>query len=159
MRRLFADELYKQMKDNPDIWVIVGDLGYKLWDEVRNDFPHRFINTGAAEVAMIDIAVGLALEGKIPFVYTATPFLLYRPFESIRNYLNHENIAVKLVGSGRDKDYLHDGWSHWAEEDGRVMALFPKIISYWPEEKKEIPTLVKEIVSNGRPCYINLRRK
>jgi transketolase len=50
-------------------------------------------------------------------VYSITPFVLYRPFEWIRNYLDHEKIPVKLVGGGRDKDYGYLGFSHWAEED------------------------------------------
>jgi len=28
-----------------------------------------------------------------------------------------------LVGSGRNKDYIHDGISHWAEEDKKIMAI------------------------------------
>ena len=81
MRAVFAKNIHSEMKKNSDIWVIVNDLGYKMWDDVRRDFPERFINTGAAEQSMIGIAVGLALEGKIPVVYSITTFLLYRPFE------------------------------------------------------------------------------
>jgi transketolase C-terminal domain/subunit len=54
---------------------------------------------------MIGAATGMAMEGKIPVVYSITPFLLYRPFVFLRNYLHHENIPVKLVGGGRNKDY------------------------------------------------------
>ncbi|MDO8657799.1 MAG: hypothetical protein Q7K55_03600, partial [Candidatus Levybacteria bacterium] len=105
MRGWFAYDLYNHMAKNENIWIITGDLGYKLFDYIRRDFPERFINTGAAEQAMIGIAIGLALDGKIPFVYSITTFLLYRPFETIRNYINYEKIPVKLIGSGRNKDY------------------------------------------------------
>ncbi|MDE2590931.1 MAG: hypothetical protein KGL95_14845, partial [Patescibacteria group bacterium] len=102
MRARFAHELHKQMKKNPEIFVVTSDLGYKMWDSVRKDFPDRFINVGAAEQAMIGIGIGLSLAGKIPFIYSITSFLLYRPFETIRNYIHHEKIPVRLVGSGRD---------------------------------------------------------
>ena len=52
MRKVFADEIHKQMKDNKNIWVLVGDMGYKMWDKVRDDYPDRWINTGAAETAL-----------------------------------------------------------------------------------------------------------
>lgn len=159
MRGWFAYELYKQMKKNEKIWLLVGDLGYKAFDYIRRDFPSRFINCGAAEQSMIDIAVGLALNGKIPFVYSITTFLLYRPFEAIRNYVNHEKIPVKLIGAGRDKDYLHDGFSHWAEEDKKVMQIFNNIEAQWPQTKEEIPTLVDEMIKDNNPWYINLTRK
>jgi transketolase len=99
LRRRFADETYKVMKKNKNIVVLTGDLGYKIWDQIRQDFPDRFYNVGAAEQALIGISVGLALEGKIPVVFSITPFLLYRPFETIRNYVNHEKIPIILVGS------------------------------------------------------------
>ena len=158
MRKLFADLMYQQMKKNKDIYIITGDLGYKMWDRIRQDFPERFINVGASEQAMIGIGVGFALEGKIPVVYSITTFLLYRPFESIRNYINYEKIPVKLVGGGRDKDYIHDGISHWAEEDRQVMKIFKNIRSFWPNEGDDLEALVKKMIKDRNPWYLNLRR-
>ena len=158
MRRLFADLIYQQMLKNNDIWVISGDLGYKMWDPVRVKFPDRFINVGAAEQTMMGLAVGLALESKIPIVYSITTFLLYRPFETIRNYINHEKIPVKLVGSGRDKDYHHDGFSHWAQEDREVMRIFKNIKSMWPNEDDDLSKIIEEMINDKNPWYINLRR-
>lgn len=158
MRAAFAHEVYKHMKKNKDIWVIVGDFGYRMWDDVRRDFPERYINVGAAEQAMIGIAVGLAQEGKIPLVYTATTFLLYRPFETIRNYVNYESAPVRLIGSGRERNYKEDGISHWVEEDKEVMKIFSNITSIWPETIEEISSIVKKIIKENRPWYINLIR-
>ena len=89
MRQLFFEELYKQMKINNDIYALTGDLGYGGFDKIRDEFSDRFINCGAAETAMMDIACGMAIEGKIPFVYSITTFLVYRPFEVLRTYINH----------------------------------------------------------------------
>lgn len=157
-RALFAQELHKHMLKNKDIWVVTNDLGYKMWDKIREDFPDRFLNVGAAEQALIGVSVGLALEGKIPFVYSITTFLLYRPFETIRNYLNYEKIPVRLIGAGRDKDYGDLGFSHWSEEDKKVMEIFSNIESRWPNETDEIPGLVKEMIEKNCPWYVNLKR-
>ncbi len=158
MRGWFAWELHSHMIDNENIWVITGDLGYKMFDNIKRDFSERFINAGVSEQAMIGVGVGLALEGKIPLIYSITPFLLYRPFETIRNYINHEQIPVKLIGGGRDKDYLYDGFSHWAQEDKEVMKIFSNIIPFWPETKEEILGLLPEILYNNKPTYLNLTR-
>lgn len=158
MRGHFAYQVHKQMGKNKNIWVLTTDLGYKMWDRVRSDFPGRFINGGAAEQAVMDVAVGLALEGKIPIVYSITTFLLFRPFETTRNYINYEKTPVKLVGGGRDRDYLHDGISHWPEEEKKIMAIFRNIKSHWPNKIEEIPSLVKQMVKTKEPWYINLRR-
>ena len=158
MRGWFAYELYGQMAKNPKIILVVGDFGYKVFDYIKRDFPKRFMNVGASEQAMIGIAIGLALEDKIPIVYTVSSFILYRPFETIRNYVNHENVPIKIIGSGRNKDYLDHGLCHWAEEDKEIMKIFNNIEAVWPERFEEIPTLVDDMIKSEKPWYINLRR-
>lgn len=158
MKGWFAYELHKQMTKNKKIWVIVGDLGYKMFDYIKRDFPDRFINAGASEQAMTGISIGLALEGKIPIVYTITPFLLYRPFETIRNYIDYERIPVKLIGAGRNNDYLDHGFCHWGQEDKKVMRIFKNIEAKWPNELKEIPSLVRKMIKSSKPWYVNLKR-
>lgn len=158
LRRRFADEVYTAMKSNDKIIIVTGDLGYKMWDQIRQDFPDRFFNVGAAEQSLIGVGIGLALEGKIPIVFSITPFLLYRPFETIRNYINHEKIPVILVGAGRDKDYLHDGFTHWSEEDRDVMKIFKNINSVWPESADEVSQVTPKIINSHEPWYINLKR-
>lgn len=158
LRRRFADETYNAMKKNKNIVVLTGDLGYKIWDQIRQDFPDRFYNVGAAEQALIGISVGLALEGKIPIVFSITPFLLFRPFETIRNYVNHEKIPMILVGSGRNQDYLHDGFSHWGQEDKEVMKIFKNIKSVWPKSADEVSDLFPKILEYNGPWYVNLKR-
>ncbi len=158
MRRCFVDVLYAKMAENRDIWVVTADLGYKMWDEIKKDYGERFINVGAAEQVMVGVGIGLALEGKIPFVYSITPFLLYRPFETIRNYIDHEKIPVKLIGAGRGKDYVHDGFSHWAEEDEAVMKILTNIVARWPHTNEELPDLIDEMIITNLPYYVNLKK-
>lgn len=158
MRRCFADVLHQHMARNKDIWVITADLGYKMWDMIRDDYPQRFLNVGASEQAMMGIAVGLALEGKIPVVYSITPFLLYRSFETLRNYVNHERVPVKLIGSGRGRDYAHDGFSHWAQEDRDILKVLSNIESRWPDDVAQLPSMIEEMLSHQVPFYLNLRK-
>jgi len=157
-RGYFAGALYEEMKHDPDVWLIVGDLGYKVFDQHFKDFPDRCINTGAAEQAMMGIAVGLAMGGKKPFVYSITPFLLWRPAETIRLYINHEKIPVRLVGSGRDHDYHIDGFSHFAGDDKNLLDCFKNIFCVWPTTKEQIPDLVAVMVDSNKPWYVNLKR-
>lgn len=158
MRREFAELLYDEMKINDKIYVITADLGYGMLDRIRDDFSNRFYNCGSAEQLMIGIGIGLAEEGKIPVLYTITPFLLYRPFELLRTYVNHEKIPVKLVGAGRDKDYLHDGFTHWAVDDINLISKFHNIRHWIPETVKELQNIFSFIINNPKPYYINLKR-
>jgi len=157
MRPEFFKQLYILMKKNPNVWALTGDLGYIGFDKIRDDFPERFINCGASEGAMLGIAVGLALEGKIVFVYTITSFFM-RAAETIGLYLHGEQIPVKLVGSGRDQDYEIDGPSH----DATISQNYLKnldIINLYPETKEEIPLLVEKMVKSNLPQFISLKRQ
>ena len=157
MRRLFADELLKYAKKDKNITVLSFDLGYKLWDEFSK-LDGQFYNVGASEQAGIGIAVGMALSGRKVFCYTITNFLLYRPFEFIRNYLNEENIPVRLVASGRGMDYLEDGITHQSQDAKAILDTLPNIKQYWPDTKEQISAIVKELVLNDIPSFISLKR-
>jgi transketolase len=158
MRKDFANLLHIEMSLNPDIYLITGDLGYGLWDKIRDDYPNRFFNVGSSEMAMMGMAIGLAMDEKIPYVYSITPFAIYRPFEMIRNYLDHENIPVNIVGGGRDKDYSYLGFSHWSHDDKRIMSVFDNIKSFYPEDKNDLNTALSYSLSKNHPTYINLKR-
>lgn len=158
MRRDFAKLLLEEMKVNEDIHLITGDLGYGLWDTVRDTFPARFHNVGSSEMAMMGMGIGLAMDGKIPYVYSITPFAIYRPFEMIRNYLDHEKIPVNIIGGGRDRDYGYLGFSHWSEDDIHIMKCFDNIIKFKPEDQKQLEYSFKHTLNKKYPTYINLKR-
>jgi transketolase len=155
-RQEFVNLLINEMYKNEKIFLLTGDLGFGLFDDIRKDFPNRFINVGSCEQLMIGLAVGLSYEGWIPLCYSITPFLLYRPFEFIRNYLNHELANVKLVGGGRDKDYKNLGFSHWAEDDVKIISSLENIEIYKPEKMSS--KIFYDFIYNNKPSYINLIR-
>ena len=140
------------MRLNKDIVVITADLGYKMFDLIKTDYPDRFINVGASEQTMMDMAVGVALQGKLPICYTISPFYS-RAFETIRNYLLHEGIKVIMIGSGRGKDYLHDGFSHWDDYNNYCGDF-----SFFPDDEQEMILNFKTAITCKKPCYINLKR-
>jgi transketolase len=159
MRKECMNLLLNEMVNNEEIITLTADLGFGLLDQIKNAFPERFHNVGAAEQLMIGAAVGLAEEGKIPVCYSMSSFILYRPFEFLRNYVNAELVPVKLIGSGRDKDYSHDGLSHWAHDDEIVLKALPNIKIYKPKDIEELESVWPEFINSSEPAYLNLTRK
>lgn len=158
VRKAFVPLLFDLMTQNEDVYFVTGDLGYSHFDHFRDEFGDRFINVGAAEQLLVSVGIGLAMDKKIPVCYSMTPFVIYRPFEFIRNYVDHEFIPVKLVGAGRDKDYDWLGWSHWAEDDKEHMNGFKNIKKYWPTDANDMKSKFNEIMLNNQPVYLNLSR-
>jgi transketolase len=159
MRKECAQLLLDEMSVNPKIRVVTADLGFGILDHIRNAYPDRFYNVGAAEQLMIGAAIGMAEEGLIPVCYSMSSFLLYRPFEFLRNYVNYEKVNIKLLGSGRDQDYSHDGISHWAHDDRKVLEALPNIESYRPLDLAELERDFATWINSDSPAYLNLTRK
>ena len=159
MRNTFARLLHEEMSRNEQVRFITADLGYGIFDRVREDYYERSYNVGAAEQLMLGVGIGMAQEGLIPVCYSMSSFVLYRPFEFIRNYLNHEGANVKLVGSGRDRDYEHDGISHWAHDDEAVLASVPNVKIYKPKDVDQLVEMFPNFVNAEGPAYLNLKRK
>ena len=157
-RGWFAYELLEQAKKDSSIMLVTADLGYGMWDRFKNELPDQYINVGAAEQTAIGVAVGLAIEGRKPFIYSITPFLLRRPYEAIRLYLSEDCYPVRLVGGGRDKDYAHDGPSHDASDAKDLLKTLPHIQQLWPLDKEDIPGMVDYMVKVDNPWFISLKR-
>lgn len=158
MRKLFGQLIADALVQDSRIWLLTGDLGFGVLDQARACAPDRALNVGAAEQLMLGAAVGLAHCDKIPIVYSITPFAIYRPFEYLRNYLNHEKANVKIVGAGRDKDYGNNGFSHWADDDKEVMSVFQHIDKWWPQDEEELQNKFQSWLYASGPAYLNLRR-
>lgn len=158
MKKQFFDIMDKYMTDNPDIYLIFVGLGYPRYDELKEKYGLRAINTEASEQTALDIAVGLAYAGKIPVVYTITPFLL-RGFETIRTYINHENLGVKLVGAGRDDDYSkEDGYSHDARDISEILQTQKNILQFYPNTGEQFKASMDSVLLSTNPCFLSLRR-
>lgn len=168
MKKDFFDYMHTIMDENPDVYFLMLGLGWPRVDEFLKKYPDRAFNLEASEQAGLDTAVGLAYAGKIPIVYSITPFLLYRGFETIRTYINHEKLPVILVGVGRDDDYSkHDGFSHDAGDDRLLFnsyrtepheAILGNINAQWPDSVQGLRVNLQVAIAAKRPTYINIPR-
>ena len=100
MRNFFASNLYKEIKKNKKIILLSADIGNRLFDKIKKDFPKNFLNCGIAEPNMITFAAGLSKNGYLPICYTITNFLIYKTLEQIRNDSIYNNNKIILVGTG-----------------------------------------------------------
>lgn len=158
MRQDFFKYVCYVMESHPEIYIVCGDLGFGILDPIKDKYPDRFINTGASEQLMMDIAVGLAYSGRIPICYTITPFFL-RGFETIRTYINHEKLKVIMTGSGRDEDYtVHDGYSHDAKDIQKIFNTQENILQYYPDTLDEATNSFNNALTYNGPVFISLKR-
>lgn len=155
MRSAFATFITDVARYDENIYLIVGDVGYGLFDEFKRCFPHRFINAGLMEQSMIGIAAGMALQGLKPWIYAITPFLIERPYEQIKIDIDMNNANVKLVGYD---DYPTQGMTHNALKPHITMSVFKNITSYFPRNSIEAAHMLEHMYKKKTPCFIRLMR-
>src|SRR3972149_8258895 len=97
-RREFIDTLIELAEKDDRIVLIIPDVGFNYCEQFQNKFPDRFYNFGVTEEATMLIAAGMALSGLKPYVYSMINFVLFRPFEMVRNGIVCHNANVKLLG-------------------------------------------------------------
>ena len=154
MRRRFGKVITELADRDESIIVLVGDIGYRVFDEFRDKYPDRFINLGICEQSMIGVSAGMALEGLKPWVYTITPFLIERPFEQVKLDSDQQNVNVKLVGFA---DYSTLGPTHAELNGEKLMQLFTNITSLFPQDGDETQAMVYEAYEKNGPVFISLK--
>ena len=154
MRRKFGKLINELAKKDDKIVLLVGDIGYGIFDDFRKNHPKKFFNLGICEQSLIGTASGMALEGLKPWVYTITPFLIERPFEQIKLDIDQQNVNVKLVGYA---DYPNLGPTHAEKNAKKLMSLFTNIKSYFPKDSLETEKKIISSYKNFGPNFISLK--
>ena len=154
MRRKFGKLINEFAKKDKKIVLLVGDIGFGIFDEFRNNHPEKFYNLGICEQSLISAASGMALEGLKPWVYTITPFLIERPFEQIKLDIDQQNVNVKLVGFA---DYPTLGPSHSELNAKKMMKFFSNIKSFYPKNSLETEKFTKISYNLNTPAFISLK--
>lgn len=155
MRKIFGKVITELAEKDERIYLIVGDIGYGIFDDFREKFNDRFINIGIREQSMISLASGMALEGLKPYVFTITPFLIERPFEQIKLDIDQQNVDVKLVGYA---DYPRQGPTHAELNGGGLMKLLRNTQNYFPKDADETRRFLMESYESKKPTFISLKK-
>lgn len=159
MRNTFVETLIELAEKDKRIFVLTPDLGFSVLEKFEEKFPDRFLNVGIAEANAISIASGLALSGKIVYVYSIIPFVTMRPFEQIRVDVAYMNTNVRLIGVGAGVTYGPAGATHHAVEDIALMRALPNMTVFCPSDPYEVEEVTKESINHNGPIYFRLAKK
>ena len=154
MRRKFGKLINELAKKDNKIVLLVGDIGYGIFDDFRQNHPKKFFNMGICEQSLIGVASGMALEGLKPWVYTITPFLIERPFEQIKLDIDQQKANVKLVGFA---DYPSLGPTHSELNAKKLSELFKNIKSFFPKNSKETEKNILNCYKIKGPTFLSLK--
>ena len=158
MRDTFVRTLIDLAKEDKNIELITGDLGFGVLKPYWEQLPNQFINAGIAEQNMTTVAAGMALEGKTVFTYSIGNFPTIRCLEQIRNDCAYHNANVKVVCVGGGFVYGSLGMSHHATEDIALLRALPDVTVVCPGDLVEAQEATKAIANYPGTCYLRLGR-
>jgi transketolase len=140
------------------VWLVTGDLGYRVLDGFAARFATRFVNAGVAEQNLVGLAAGLALAGRQVWVYSIVNFPVMRALEQVRNDVAYHNLNVKIVTVGGGLVYGAHGYSHHGAEDLGVMRLLPNMTVMAPGDPVEAAWATSAAAKTPGPVYLRLAR-
>lgn len=159
MRNAFAEEILEIARRDDRLIVLSADIGNRLFDKLKIEFPCRFYNTGVAEANNISMAAGLAACGFRPVCYTITPFITYRCYEQIKIDICYHDMPVLIVGTGSGLSYAALGATHHSCEDIAIMRALPGIHIAAPADAMEVKACLRAAFDLEKPVYIRIGKK
>ena len=159
MRNAFINTILEACRKRDDIFILSGDAGLGVFDQFKDEYPHRFCNMGVAEQNTVSFASGLALTGYKVFVYNIIPFVLYRCYEQVRNDICYQELPVVLVGTGSGITYAPMGMSHYSVEDIGLVQTLPNLVTVSPMDPVEARAAADFAMDCNRPVYVRLAKR
>lgn len=158
MRTRAIATLVELAKNDPNVVLITGDLGFGVLKPYWEAVPEQFINAGIAEQNMTGMAAGMALEGKTVFTYSIGNFPTLRCIEQIRNDCAYHGANVKVICVGGGFVYGSLGMSHHATEDISMLRALPDVTVLTPADADEAEAAVRAMYKTPGTFYLRLGR-
>jgi len=155
-RREFVNTLSELAKTDDKIIVLIPDVGFNYLSDPN--LPFKVINLGVTEQATTMIAVGLALSGFKVYVYSMINFVLFRPYEMVRNGIVNHHANVKLLGVKGSSSYKFLGFSHNMTTDHEDTDTCDLLGLKWyvPKDNEGVKQAVLDSYKDDTACYIRL---
>jgi transketolase len=159
MRKAYGNALVRLGETHPDVVVLSADVSNSdhsfMFEEV---YPDRFFNVGIAEQSLVDIAVGLAYSGKIPFANTFAFLFETRALEMVRTHLCYGEANVKLMGAYAGLSDSFDGPTHHSMTDVAILRSLPNMTIVIPSDGVAVDKLLPQVADWQGPVYFRLNR-
>jgi len=159
MREGYARALADYGAVNPNVVVLDPDTSSSTMSGLfARRFPERFFNVGIMEPCMIDVAVGLAMGGKIPFANGFAALIALRALEQIRTCVCYARKNVKIASGYAGLSDYKDGATHHAITDIALMRALPEMTVIVAADAVQAGAWVPLVAEYDGPVYLRLNR-
>ena len=155
----FGEGLLAIGRECEDVVALAADLkGSVKMDAFAKEFPDRFFQAGIAEANMMNVAAGLSLNGKIPFVGTFAAFATGRVYDQVRMAVAYSETNVKIAASHAGITLGEDGATHQILEDIGLMRMLPGMTVVVPCDFNQTKNATIAAAKWNGPVYLRFGR-
>lgn len=159
MREAYGQALLAYGEKNKKVVVLDADTSSStLSKKFAEQYPQRFYNIGIAEPCMVDVAVGLALGGLIPFANAFSALLALRAIEAIRSNICYARTNVKIVANYAGVSDYKDGPTHHSITDIAIFRALPEMTLIVPADASQAAAFVPLIGEMDGPVILRISR-
>ncbi len=159
MREAYGEALLAYGEKNERVVVLDADTSSStLSKKFADKYPQRFYNIGIAEPCMVDVAVGLALGGLVPFANAFSALLALRAIEAIRSNICYARTNVKIVANYAGVSDYKDGPTHHSITDIAIFRALPEMTLIVPADANQAAAFVPLIGEMDGPVTMRISR-
>ncbi|MCX6993105.1 MAG: 1-deoxy-D-xylulose-5-phosphate synthase [Kiritimatiellaeota bacterium] len=158
-RDSFFEALFTIAKNDRQVVIVSADCGAPSLDQFRTHLSNQYVSVGIAEQNMVAVAAGMALAGKIPYVYAIAPFATLRCYEMIKVDVCAMHLPITVLGVGAGLSYDIMGPTHHTTEDISIMRALPDMTIYTPSDSTMAAALADLTYKARRPQYVRFDRE
>lgn len=156
-RDVFIQALYEKALLDKNIILISADMGAPSLDQWKFNLTEQFIASGIAEQNTINVAAGLAKQGKKVFVYMMASWFS-RCIEQVRYSCAMANNPITILGNGIALGYAPSGPAHEPNEDIALSRALLNIEVHSPSNEHSALNLVDLCLTDPKLRYVRLER-
>ena len=159
MRDAFFNKLVEKATLDSNIIILSADHGAMALNEFALSHPSQYINIGISEQNMVGVASGLALSGKVVFIYGIAPFVSLRVLEQLTIDVAAMNLPVNVISVGAGFTYSTDGQTHLGVQDMAAIMTIPGISILNSSDPINTSDFVELCLENRNPHYIRIEKE
>jgi transketolase len=153
-----TDTLMKLMDSDSRVVLVISDSLLVIKGQaLQEKYPDRVIEVGISEQCGVDVSVGLATAGMIPFFATYAGFITMRACEQVRTFVAYSDLNVKLIGAnGGIAAGEREGPTHQFIEDIGILRTIPGMTIVVPADASQVREAIKAVAEMQGPAFIRI---
>lgn len=157
-RKAYGNALVRLFPKFPNMVVLDAETSNSTYAEFfAKAYPENYFEMFIAEQNMAGVALGLAKQGKIPFISTFAAFFS-RAFDQIR-MAQYADTNIKYVGSHAGVSIGEDGSSQMGLEDIAMFRSLLGSVVLYPSDAVSADKLTEEAAKHRGVVYLRTTRK